>query len=121
MTCTCQNTLFTTFLERPEPDSRVVARGSKSAIVGTKAQASDGLPVARPRSEVVHIRLEVLDDTTLVRRCKVCPRVREFHGPYCAVMCLQDSLEVESQAVPEGEFTARRAREHTTALRGPLQ
>ena len=53
-----------------------------------------------PLRQVVHVWLEILDDPTLVRRCKVRSGVGELHCTDSGVMRLQDSLEIECQAVP---------------------
>lgn len=101
---TSEHPLFPALLKRPYPDSRIIARSSKSAIIWTEAQPTDGFTVALPCRQVVHVRLEVLDDSALVGGRKVKPRMRELHRTHSAVVCLQDGLEVECQAVPEREL-----------------
>lgn len=48
-----------------------------------------------PLRQVVHIGLEILDDTTLVGGRKERPRVGELHCSDSGVVGLQDGLEVE--------------------------
>jgi len=102
----CQNALAA-FFERPDSDRRIVARRRESTVVGAERQPTDGFAVPRPRGQVVHIRLEVLDDAALICRRQVGTGVRELHGPHCAVMRLQDGLEIERQAIPERELSTR--------------
>jgi len=61
-----------------------------------------------PCSQVVHIRLEVFDDSTLVSGGQICTRVRELEGSNSGVMGLQDCLKIERQAIPEGKLSACR-------------
>lgn len=53
-----------------------------------------------PRRQVIHVWLEIFDDTALISGRKVLPGMRELHRPHGAIMSLQDSLEVERQAIP---------------------
>lgn len=64
---TSENTFLAALFERPYPDGRVIACGSELTIIRTEAQTPDSLAVPLPRSEVIHVRLEVLDDPALVR------------------------------------------------------
>ena len=66
--------------------------------------------MACPLRQVVHVRLEVLDDTTLVSGRKERSRMGKLHCSDGRVMSLQDGLEVERQAIPQRELAARRAR-----------
>ena len=60
-----------------------------------------------PGRQVVHVRLEVLDDATLVGRRKVRPGMRELKCPHSGIVGLKNGREVEGQAIPECEFSAR--------------
>lgn len=77
--------------------------------------------MARPRRQIIHVRLEVLDDAALVRRGKVRARVRELHRAHGAVVRLQDRLEVEGQAVPERELAGLRAGQDAPCFGRPLR
>ena len=74
-----------------------------------------------PCCQVVHVRLEVLDDATLVCRCQIRTRVREAHGANSIVVGLQDSLEIEGKAIPQREFAACRTREDASTFWCPLE
>lgn len=73
-----------------------------------------------PRRQIVHIRLEILDDAGLVGRGEVGPGVCELHGTDGGVVRLKDGLEVEGETVPEGEFTGGGAGEDASGFGGPL-
>lgn len=60
-----------------------------------------------PSRQVVHIGLEVLDNAALVCRGKICPRMRELKRSHSGIVRLQNSLEVESETIPECELSAR--------------
>ena len=73
-----------------------------------------------PCRQVVHVGLEVLDDTALVCRSKESSRVRKLHRSDGGIVRLQDGLEVEGQAVPQCELPARRPRQYAPRLWRPL-
>ena len=73
-----------------------------------------------PGRQVVHVRLEVLDDTTLVGRRKVRPGMRELKCSHSGIVGLENGLEVEGQAIPECKFSARRAGQYPTRFGSPL-
>ena len=77
--------------------------------------------MSRPRVQVVHVRLEILDDAALVCRREVGARMRKLEGADGGIVGLQDGLKVERQAVPEGELAARRAGQNTPSLGRPLE
>lgn len=97
---TSQRTLGSLLLKRPQTNCRVVASSSEPGIVRAEAEPTNRFSVTRPLRQIIHVRLEVLDDAALVRRCKERAGVRELHRADSGVMRLQDSLEVERQAVP---------------------
>ena len=69
---------------------------------------------------VVHVVLEVLDDAALIGTED--PRTG-LAVEQCAdrmVMCLKDRLEVEREAVPEGELARLRAGQQAASLGSPL-
>lgn len=74
-----------------------------------------------PRRQIVHIRLEILDDAGLVCRGEVGPGVCELHGADGGVVRLEDGFEVKGEAVPEGEFTGGGAGEDASGFGGPLE
>lgn len=74
----------------------------------------------RPRSQVVHVRLEVLDDAGLVCRGDVGACVVEGERTDGGVVRLENGLEVEGEAVPCGELAARGACQYASTLWRPL-
>jgi hypothetical protein len=44
----------------------------------------------------------------------------ELEGAYGRVVSLKDSFKVECQSIPQGEFSARRACQYSSAFRRPL-
>ena len=69
--------------------------------------------------DVVHVGLPVLDVAAVVAGDHPLVVVRPHHRPHRRVVRLQDGLEVEGEAVPEGELAARRARDESATLGGP--
>jgi hypothetical protein len=65
--------------------------------------------MCRPRGQVVHVRLEVLDDAGLVCRRDVGAGVVEGQRADGGVVRLENGLEVEGEAVPCCELPARGA------------
>lgn len=69
-----------------------------------------------PRRQVIHIRLEILNDPRLIRACEVRSRAGERQSTDGAVVCLEDRLEVEREAVPQSEFARGAPRQHAPGL-----
>lgn len=69
-------------VERPDLESAVIRGRHESLVVRRKAQASNGISVARKGLQVVHIALEVLDLAILVGRYEPRSRMRPLHGPH---------------------------------------
>lgn len=53
-----------------------------------------------PRSEIVHVWLEVLDDSAMVCAREVRARVRERKSAHGGIVRLQDRFKVKRQTVP---------------------
>ena len=117
---TRENSLSPAFLKRPDAERRIVACGRETVVVRAEAETADGLAMALPRSQVVHVGLKVLDDAALVCGRQICARVRELHRANRIVVRLQDGLEVERQAIPEGELSACGASEDSSTFWCPL-
>ena len=77
---TSQHALLSTLLESPYSNGRIIARSRKPTIVWTESQPTNSLPMPRPRIQVVHVRLKVLDDPALVCRREVGARMRKLEG-----------------------------------------
>ena len=110
------------FLKGPYPYARVVAGGCETTVVWAEADPPDGLSGAGalPGGEIVHVGLEILDDAALVRRGEVGAGMGEGEGADGGIVRLEDGLEVEREAVPEGELAAGGPCKHTSALWCPL-
>ena len=104
-----KHAFFAALGEGPHAHGRVVARSGEPRVVWRETQPAHGLPMCRPRSQVVHVWLEVLDDTGLVGRRDVGACVVEGQRADGGVVCLENGLEVEGEAVPCCEFPARGA------------
>ena len=98
--------LFAALGKGPHAHGRVVARSGEPRVVWRETEPAHGLPMCRPRSQVVHVRLEVLDDTGLVGRRDVGACVVEGQRADGGVVCLENGFEVEGEAVPCREFPA---------------
>ena len=101
-----KHALFAALGEGPHAHGRVVARSGEPCVVWRETEPAHGLPMCRPRSQVVHVRLEVLDDAGLVGRRDVGACVVEGQRADGGVVCLENGLEVEGEAVPCCEFPA---------------
>ena len=117
---TCQDTLLTRFLKGPYADGGIVTGGCKSAVVWTERDGADGLAMALPSGEVVHVWLKVLDDAGLVCRRQIGTRMAELESADCGVMGLENGLKVESETIPKSEFAACGACQDTTTFWCPL-
>jgi hypothetical protein len=73
-----------------------------------------------PRRQVVHVRLKIFDDPRVVRTRQVRPGMREPHRPDGRVMRLQNCLEIEGEAVPEGELARVGTSKDAAAFGRPL-
>lgn len=60
----------------------------------------------QPRVQIVHIRLEILDDAALICRRKVGTRMGKLKGADGGIMGLQDGFKIERQSIPERELSA---------------
>ena len=74
----------------------------------------------RPCGQVVHVRLKVLDDASLIRRRDVGAGVVESERADGGVVRLQNGLKVEGEAVPCCELPACGACQYAATLRRPL-
>ena len=75
--------------------------------------------MCRPRGEVVHVRLEILDNSRLVGGRDVGTGVVKGERTD-GVVCLEDGFKIERQPVPGREFPTRGTGQYTTTLRRPL-
>ena len=115
-----EDALFTALGERPDPHGRVVAGRGETLVVWREAEPANGLAMGRPRGQVVHVGLEVLDDAGLVRRRDVGAGVVEGERPDGGVVRLENCFKVKSEAIPGCEFSARGACQNAATLRCPL-
>ena len=77
--------------------------------------------MCRPRGEVVHVRLEILDNSRLVGGRDVGTGVVKGERRDGGVVCLEDGFKIERYPVPGREFPARGTGQYTTTLRRPLE
>lgn len=57
-----------------------------------------------PSRQIIHIGLEVFDNSGLVCGCEVGTRVTELEGADGAVVGLENGFEVEGETIPKSEF-----------------
>ena len=102
-----KNTLLAALRKGPDAHSRVVAGGGEALVVRGETESAYGFAMCGPRGEVVHVGLEVLDDTGLVRGRDVGAGVVEGERADGSIMSLEDGLEIECQPVPRCELPTR--------------
>lgn len=61
-----ENAFFAALRKRPNAHGRVVTGSCEAIIIGRKTEPAYSFAMCRPRGEVVHVRLEILDDSGLV-------------------------------------------------------
>ena len=76
--------------------------------------------MCRPRGEVVHVRLEILDNSRLVGGRDVGTGVVQGERTDGGVVCLEDGFKIEREPVPGREFPVRGTGQYTRNLRRPL-
>lgn len=74
---TSKNTFFAALRKRPNAHGRVVTGGGEAVIVGRKTESAYCFAMCGPRGEVVHVRLEILDDSGLVCGRDICASMVE--------------------------------------------
>jgi hypothetical protein len=116
----CKNPFFPTLRERPNANGRVVAGRGEALVVWRETQSTYGLSMCGPRSEVVHVGLEILDDSRLVRRCDVGARVVEGQRADGSIVGLEDRFKIERQPIPSCEFPTCGPSQDAAALWRPL-
>ena len=116
----CKNPFFPTLRKRPNANGRVVAGRGEALVVWRETQSTYGLSMCGPRSEVVHVGLEILDDSGLVRRCDVGARVVEGQCADGSVVGLENCFKIECQPIPGREFPTRGPGQDPATLWRPL-
>ena len=115
-----KDTLLAAFCERPDAHGRIVTGSREALVIWREAESAYGLTMCRPRSEVVHVRLEILDDSGLVCRSDIGAGVIEGEGTDSGIVRLKNGLKVERQTIPSCKLSARRTGQDAAALRRPL-
>jgi len=77
--------------------------------------------MCRPRGEVVHVRLEILDNSRLVGGRDAGTGVVKGERTDGGVVCLENGFKIERQPVPGREFPTRGTGQYTTTLRRLLR
>jgi len=90
-----QNTFLSGLRERPDAHDLVVARCSEARIAWRETWFTYGLSIRGPRSEVIHVGLEILDDAGLMGGRDVGASVIEGQRADGGVMRLEDGFKVE--------------------------
>lgn len=115
-----KNTLLTALRERPDAHGRVVTGCGEACVVWRETKSAYGFAMGRPRREVVHVGLEILDDSRLVCRRNVRSGMVEGQCADGRIVCLQDCLKVERQPIPGCELPTRGTRQYPATFWCPL-
>ena len=75
----------------------------------------------RPGCEVVHVRLEILDDSGLVCGRDIGAGMVEGECADGSIVGLQDCLEIERQTVPRCKLPTRGTGQYAATLWSPLK
>jgi hypothetical protein len=86
-----------TLSKRPYPNAGVIASGSEALVIRAEADSPNGFFRRRssPGFQVVHMRVEVLDNAALVCRYQEGARVVELHRTDGRVVRLKNGFKVE--------------------------
>jgi hypothetical protein len=76
--------------------------------------------MCEPRSKVVHVGLEILDDSRLVRGRDVGARVVEGQCADGSIVGLEDRFKIERQPIPSREFPTREPGQDPATFWRPL-
>jgi hypothetical protein len=115
-----EDPFFLTLRERPNTNGRVVAGCGEALVVRRETEATYGLSICGPCSEVDHVGLEILDDSRLVRGRDVGARVVEGQCTDGSVVRLEDRFKIERQPVPSCEFPTRGPSQDAATIWRPL-
>ncbi len=107
--------------KRPNAHGRVVTGSGEPFVIGRKTESTYGFAMCRPGGEIVHVWLEILDDSGLVCGRDVGAGVIEGECTDGGIVCLQDRLKIECQPVPCRELPTRRTGKYAAALGRPLE
>jgi hypothetical protein len=116
-----KDTFLAALRKGPDAHGRVVTSGGEAVIVGRKTESAYGFAMCRPRGEVVHVRLEILDDSGLVCGRDIGASMVEGECADGGIVGLQDCLEIERQPVPCCKLPTRGTGQYAAALWRPLK
>ena len=116
-----KDTFLTALCKGPNAHGRVVTRGGEAVIVGRKTESAYGFAMCGPRGEVVHVRLEILDDSGLVCGRDIGASMVEGECADGGIVGLQNCLEIERQTVPCCKLPTRGTGQYAATLRRPLK
>ena len=116
-----KDTFLAALRKGPNAHGRVVTGSGKAVIIGRKTQSAYGFAMCGPRSEVIHVRLEILDDPGLVCGRDIGPSMVEGECADGGIVRLQDCLEIERQPVPCCKLPTRGTGQYPATLWRPLK
>ena len=116
-----KDTLLAALRKGPDAHGRVVAGCGEALVVRRETESAYGFAMCGPRGQVVHVGLEVLDDTGLVRGRDVGAGVVEGERADGSIVSLEDGLEIECQPVPRCELPTRGTGQYAATLWRPLE
>ena len=118
---TSKDTFLAALRKGPNAHGRVVTGGGEAVIVGRETESAYGFAMCRPCGEVVHVRLEILDDSGLVCRRDIGASMVEGECANGCIVGLQDCLEIERQPVPCCKLATRGSGQYAATLWRPLK
>lgn len=102
-----KDTFLSALRKGPNAHGRVITGCGKACVVRRKTESAYGFAMCSPRGEVVHVGLEILDDTGLVCGRNVGASMVEGECADSSIVSLEDCLKVECQPVPCCELPTR--------------
>lgn len=115
-----KDALLAALRKGPNAHGSVITGSGEARVVWRKTESAYGFAMCGPRGEVVHVGLEILDDTGLVCGRDVRAGVVEGECADGGIVSLEDSLKIECQPVPCRELPTRGTGQYAPTLWRPL-
>ena len=116
-----KDTFLATLRKRPDAHGRVIAGCGETCVVRRETESAHSFAMCCPCSKVVHVGLEILDDTGLVCGRNVGAGMVEGERADGSIVGLEDCLEIECQPVPCCELPTRGTGQYPATFWRPLE
>ena len=116
-----EDTFLAALREGPNAHGRVVTGGGEAVIVRRKTESAYGFAMCRPRGQVVHVRLEIFDNSGLVCGRDIGASMVEGECADGGIVGLQYRLKIERQPVPCCKLPTRGTGQYAATLWRPLK